>query len=202
MVRGGDTYSSVIGWLKILLPVAALMLLSTLFLLPRQSDQGAELPYAGGTDAGDATREQIVAPRYAGTTPKGDRLTLTADSAEPINGSLARVRAHRLDAQLDMTDGSRITLSANEALVDDEDKSADLEGSVHIVSSTGYVIDTERMLTALDRVDAETLTPVSGSGPAGQFTAGKMTITAEGSGGDVQLLFTGGVNLIYDPQDE
>lgn len=202
MAARGDTYSSVIGWLKILLPVAALMLLSTLFLLPRQNEQGNSLPYAGGSEPGDATREQIVAPHYAGTTPKGDQLTLTADSAEPIDGSLARVRAHRLDARLDMVDGSRITLRADEALVDDEDKSADLAGSVHIVSSTGYVIDTERMLTALDRVDAETLTPVSGSGPAGRFTAGKMTIKAEETGGDVQLLFTGGVNLIYDPQDQ
>ena len=57
------------------------------------------------------------------------------------------------------------------------------------------------MLTALDRIDAETLAPVSGSGPAGTFTAGKLTIRPEENGQDVQLLFTGGVNLIYDPQD-
>ncbi len=201
MAQRGDTYSSVIAWLKILLPLAALMLLSTLFLLPRQSDPVNRLPYAEGVDPGDATREQIVAPYYAGTTAKGDQLTLTADSAEPLDGSLARVRAHGLDARLDMIDGSRITLSADQALVDDGEKAADLEGGVHIVSSAGYVIDTERMLTALDRIEAETLAPVSGKGPAGSFTAGKLTIRTEENGEDVQLLFTGGVNLIYDPKD-
>lgn len=66
MARRGDTYSYVIGWLKILLPLAALVLLSTLFLIGRGSDPVANIPFADteGTDA--PARQQIVAPRYAG----------------------------------------------------------------------------------------------------------------------------------------
>ncbi|MCA0846496.1 LPS export ABC transporter periplasmic protein LptC [Salipiger thiooxidans] len=202
MAPRGDTYSKFIGWLKLLLPLAALTLLSTMFLLPRVSEPVNKLPFVEGEDPGDATRQQIVAPNFAGTTDKGDRITMTADRAEPLAADMARLQAHQLDAALDLVDGSRITLRADQAVVDDADKTADLEGGVHITSSTGYVIDTERMLTSLDQIDAETLTPVSGSGPAGRFTAGKLTIAADENGENVQLLFTEGVNLIYDPKDQ
>ena len=201
MAPRGDTYSHVIGWLKILLLLAALIMLSTLFLLPRTSEPVNRLPYIEGESGGDGAREQIVAPYFAGTTADGDRLTLTAESAEPIEGALSRVRALSLDASMDLTDGSRIGLRSDTAVVDDDDKSADLQGRVHITSSTGYEIDTERLLTALDRIEAETLAPVSGTGPAGRFTAGKLTITANDAGDDVQLLFTDGVKLVYDPKD-
>lgn len=201
MARRGDTYSYVIGWLKILLPLAALVLLSTLFLIGRGSDPVANIPFADteGTDA--PARQQIVAPRYAGRTAQGDQIILTADRAEPVAAGLDQVLAFQLDTRIDVADGSRITLRADQAVVSDGDQSADLEGGVRIESSTGYRVDTERMRTALDRIEAETLAPVSGEGPAGRFTAGKLTVTPDETGEDVQLLFTEGVNLIYDPKD-
>lgn len=201
MAPRGDTYSYVIGWLKILLPLAALALLSTLFLIGRGSDPAANIPFANRDGGDDPARQQIVAPRYAGVTAKGDQLTLTADSAEPAAEGLDQVLAHQLDARIDVSDGSHITLRSDRALVSDGEQSADLEGEVRIESSNGYRIDTERLRTALDRIEAETLAPVSGEGPAGRFTAGKLTITPDGTGEDVQLLFTEGVNLIYDPKD-
>ncbi len=200
MVRRGDSYTRLVGWLKLLLPLVALAMLSTMFLLPRRSEPVNTVPVVQG-DVPAAGREQIVAPVYTGTTQGGDRLSFTADSVEPLEDGLEQLLAHQLAATLDMSDGSRIGLRAQEARIDDAARTADLQGAVRIDSSAGYVIDTERLVTAIDRVSAETLAPVSGTGPAGSFTAGKLTIRPDGATGDVQLLFTGGVNLIYDPQD-
>lgn len=200
MVRRGDSYTRLIGWLKLLLPLMALAMLSTMFLLPRRGAPVNTLPVIE-SDAPGAAREQIVAPLYTGTTQGGDRLSFTADSVEPLSDNMQQIMAHSLLAQLDMSDGSSIGLRAQDATINDADKSADLQGAVRITSSTGYVIDTDRLMTAIDRVWAETLAPVSGTGPAGSFSAGKLTIRSDETTGDVQLLFTGGVNLIYDPQD-
>ncbi|WP_417740656.1 LPS export ABC transporter periplasmic protein LptC [Salipiger sp.] len=201
MAPRGDPYSYVIGWLKLLLPLVALALLSTLFLVSRSNDPAPSIPFADPENPDGPARQQIVAPRYAGLTARGDQLILTADSAEPLSDDLQDVLAHRLDIGIDMSDGSRITLRSDRAVVSSGEQSADLEGKVQIESSTGYRIDTERMRTALDQIEAETLAPVSGEGPAGSFTAGKLTITPSETGEDVQLLFTEGVNLIYDPKD-
>lgn len=201
MARRGDTYSYVIGWLKILLPLVALALLSTLFLVGRSSEPNVNIPFADPDGSDGPARQQIVAPRYAGLTARGDQLILTADSAEPLADGMDEVLAHQLDASIDMSDGSRITLRSDRAVVSEGEQSADLEGAVRIESSTGYRIDTERLRAAMDRIEAETLAPVSGEGPAGTFKAGKLTITPTETGENVQLLFTQGVNLIYDPKD-
>ncbi|MCA0962867.1 LPS export ABC transporter periplasmic protein LptC [Salipiger bermudensis] len=201
MAPRGDTYSYVIGWLKLLLPLVALALLSTLFLVSRSNDPAPSIPFADPDNPDGPARQQILAPRYAGLTARGDQLILTADSAEPLSDDLQDVLAHQLDIDIDMSDGSRITLRSDRAVVSSGEQSADLEGKVRIESSTGYRIDTERLRTALDQIEAETLAPVSGEGPAGSFTAGKLTITPSETGEDVQLLFTEGVNLIYDPKD-
>lgn len=200
MVCRGDSYTRLVGWLKLLLPLAALVMLSTLFLLPRKSPPVNTLPVVEG-EAPPGAREQIVAPVYIGTTAKGEQLRFTADSVEPKSDGLQQVLAHGLDARLDLAGGSRISLRAATGDIDDADKTADLQGAVRIESSTGYVIDTDRMVTAMDRIAAQTLAPVSGTGPAGNFTAGKLTIASDDATGDVQLLFTGGIKLIYDPQD-
>ncbi|WP_353471175.1 LPS export ABC transporter periplasmic protein LptC [Salipiger sp. H15] len=199
MVQRGDTYSRLIAWLKILLPLVALASLSTLFLLSRGSQTSQDLPFAEGSVPDSAA---VQAPHYAGTTARGDAITMTAARARPIAGSSGELEADAFSATMDMADGSRLTLDADLATIREDGEGALLEDKVRITSSTGYVMETEKMRTALDRIDAETLAPVSGEGPAGSFTAGRLKITSSAEGNDVQLLFTDGVKLIYDPKRE
>ncbi|EPX82331.1 hypothetical protein [Salipiger mucosus] len=202
MARGGDTYSSIIAWLKILLPMAALAMLSTLFLLPRGGDPMDNMPIGGSLPEDGGPSEQVTAPYYTGTTESGDALTMTARAARPLADGEGDLAAEAMTAQLDLADGSRITLEAARATLDDSDASALLENGVVIESSTGYVMRSDSMRTALDRIEADTLGPVSGSGPAGEFTAGRLRITSGEKEGDVQLLFTDGVNLVYEPEKQ
>ncbi|MGB3251218.1 MAG: hypothetical protein WBB13_18855, partial [Tabrizicola sp.] len=70
-----DRHTRLVGWLKVALPLTALAILSTLFLVARRIDPEAALPYAE-VDVEDLAREpRMTAPTYAGTTEDGAALT-------------------------------------------------------------------------------------------------------------------------------
>ncbi|WGW04393.1 LPS export ABC transporter periplasmic protein LptC [Tropicibacter oceani] len=199
MVRRIGLYSRVIAWLKILLPLAALVLLSTLFLLSRSTEQVLDMPFAEALRGEGIAREHVGAPYYAGTTESGDMLTMTATSAAPEGEG--QIRAEDLAARLRKPDGSEILLNAAHATVRDSDQTALMEGGVRIESSSGYVLNTQTLNSAINRIEAESGGPVQGDGPLGTIEAGKMRIETSDEDGGVQLLFTEGVKLVYTPKD-
>jgi lipopolysaccharide export system protein LptC len=190
-------YSRVIAWLKILLPLAALALLSTLFLFSRSTEPLATVPFADALQRGETARQQVVAPYYAGTTPRGDLLTMTAESVRPMIGGA--IKADALETLVQFSDGSEIRMNADTATLMEAERRALLDGGVRIISSTGYVMQTDSLTSDLDALNAESRGAVIGHGPAGRLEAGKMRISASGPDGVVQLLFTEGVKLVYQP---
>ena len=71
--------SRLIAWLRVLLPLAALAILSTLFLLGRTPDPDDALPYAE-VDAEDMVRDpRMTRPEFAGVSKSGAEVTVTAD---------------------------------------------------------------------------------------------------------------------------
>ena len=71
--------SRLIAWLRVLLPLAALAILSTLFLLGRTPDPDDALPYAE-VDAEDMVRDpRMTRPEFAGVSKSESEVTVTAD---------------------------------------------------------------------------------------------------------------------------
>ncbi|MCC1491295.1 LPS export ABC transporter periplasmic protein LptC [Cognatishimia sp. F0-27] len=200
MARPDGLYSRIIAWLKILLPLAALAMLSTLFLFATDRADLPDVPFADALGSGETAREQVSAPYYSGTTDRGDVLTMTALTVIPDTDD--RIRADTLSATLSFKDGSHIALNAGSAMISNQTRAAELGEGVRIDSSTGYTLTTEALTASLDRTEAESRGPVSGSSPAGTLEAGRMRIVPQGENGDVQLLFTEGVKLIYEPQKD
>jgi lipopolysaccharide export system protein LptC len=62
-------------------------------------------------------------------------------------------------------------------------------------------VQTEELVTSMHEIAAESSGPITGNGPPGQLEAGSMTMTSDPQTGDVHLLFTNGVKLIYDPRN-
>lgn len=199
MARATGLHSRLIAWAKIVLPLLALGLLSTIFLLSDRREPMETVPFAEALQDGETTREGISGPQYAGKTTRGDLLTMSATRARPqADGSIL---AEDLTAAMRLIDGGEILLDALSATLPEDSQTARLQGGVRIRSSAGYVLDTEALTTALDRIEAESLGPVSGAGPLGTLEAGRMRITAPGGDGSVQLLFTEGVKLVYQPPE-
>lgn len=199
MARAQGHYSRMIAWLKILLPLVALGLLSTIFLFSRSVDPINQLPFSDSIQqAGETLTEMVAAPYYAGETENGDMLTMTARAARPLADGT--VEADEPSARMQMTDGSEIRLNAAQATLLDDQHIVEMRGGVEITSSTGYVLTTQTLTSGTDRIEVESHGPVYGEGPLGELEAGKMRIVTIEDSEDVQMLFTGGVKLIYLPQ--
>ncbi|MES2816557.1 MAG: LPS export ABC transporter periplasmic protein LptC [Pseudomonadota bacterium] len=194
-----DRHTRVVGWLKVVLPLSALAILSTLFLVARRIDPEAALPYAE-VDVEDLAREpRMTAPTYAGTTEDGSALTLSADEARPASeGSPAQAAGLRLD--LATPDGGRTELLAADARMDDTAREVVLSGGVALTTSTGYRLETAEIAAKLDRTGLESRAPVRATGPAGEITADGMSLSQDNrTPGDYVLVFKGSVRLVYQP---
>lgn len=196
-----DSHSRLVGWLKVALPLMALAILSTLFLVARKVDPDSALPYAE-VDIADRVREpRMTDAAYAGVTKDGSRITVTASEARPGDGTGAS--AARVAAQLATPDGAHTALTAGALQVRESAGQLLLQQGVLVATSTGYELRTEAMQLALDRTGAESLGPVEGYGPPGRITAGGMQIRPSEAGqGEYLLVFNGRVSLIYDPQPD
>lgn len=191
----------VINWLKILLPITALALLSTLFLLSRTVDPTKSIPVSRADLESRTGSQQITEPSFAGATEEGHLVSFIATQAKVDPDRPERVIAETIAAQIDLLNGTRINITSLIGTVDDTDGTAILEGDVVLTSSTGYRVTTELLTTSMREIAAESGGPISGNGPPGNLDAGKMSLASDPMTGEVHLLFTNGVKLIYDPRN-
>ena len=194
-----DRHTRLVGWLKVALPLTALAILSTLFLVARRIDPEAALPSAE-VDVEDLAREpRMTAPTYAGTTEDGSALTLSASEARPAaDGTPAKAAGLRLE--LATPDGGQTELLAAEAVMDDATRQVLMSGGVVLTTSSGYRLETAEVAAKLDRTGLESRAPVVATGPAGEIRAESMVLSQDNrTPGAYVLVFKGGVRLIYQP---
>ncbi len=202
MVRVGMTYSRLVAILKVALPLIALGLLSTLFLVSnRITDSTASIPFAEVDLAQRAREQQITAPFFSGRTTAGHLVAFAAESARPNLEDPTRSSATKMDARIDFTDGSRINMTSETAEIDNGNHIATLLGDVQIKSSAGYDIRSQELIAHMR--DGRLLSPgtVHSTGPGGDLTAGRLEVTEDQATGETTLFFSEGVKLIYEPVD-
>lgn len=190
-------HSQLVGWLKIALPLAALALLSTLFLFSRGPTTTSTIPYA---DIEEAARSQrVTKPYYAGVTPSGTSISITASVARPDPESPEIVTARDLRAEVLRDDGLRVELNAMEGTLDSAGQVAHLTGLARVESSDGYQVETRGLDADLETGRIASHGEVAARAPFGELSAGKLVV--EPASGDTaqQLHFTEGVKLVYRP---
>jgi len=196
-----DRYSRLVGTAKVVLPLTALAILSTLFLVARRIDTEAAIPYAT-VDVRELAREaRIGEPRYAGMTADGAAITVTAARAVPGDAAVSTLQAADMVAQIDLADGTVVGITAPAGRLDSPGGLAELAGGAVVTLSTGWRAETATLTAALDATRVVADTRIDATGPLGDLTAGGMVLTQgtrPGEPGPV-LLFTDGVRLLYDP---
>ena len=78
-----DGYSALVAWLKTLLPIVALGLLSTIFLFSGKVDVTQSLPYAEHNIAEIIREQRITQPYFTGIASNGTEIALSAAYASP-----------------------------------------------------------------------------------------------------------------------
>lgn len=188
------TRSRVVAWAKVLLPLAALALLSTVFLFARGPRGPVEIPYAQLEEI--ARDPRLDRPRLAGVAPDGTAVALSATQARMVPG---RAGAYLLDAPRLETEGEdgTATLEAARGEVDAGARTLRLTGAVRLATSAGVTVETEEATADLSAGTA-TMGAVAATAPLGEIAAGALDLTS-GEGGQRRLLFHGGVRVLYHP---
>jgi len=201
MARQRDRHSKLVFWAKVLLPIAAIWILSTLFLVSHTVRPEDAIPYADVDIATLVKEPRLTAPVFASMTADGAALSLKASEAKVGSaGTNASSQITNLVGLLETPDGAQTHLTANEADLDQGGQQALLSGGVIISNSTGYRINSQAIRVALDKTSVDSPGAVVAEGPVGTITAGSMHLGLAGSpGSGYVLLFKGGVTLIYLP---
>ncbi|MDE4134329.1 LPS export ABC transporter periplasmic protein LptC [Phaeobacter sp. QD34_3] len=197
-----DRYSRMVAYLKVLLPLTALALLSTLFLISRGIDTDAVIPFAQKEIEERMRGQQITGPFFSGTTADGDEIMVTASVARPGSSSGNGAMASDLEAVIRMAQGGRMTLVAETGTIHPGQDMARFTGNVRLTSVDELVVETEELETSLSSLRVQSPGAVRATGPMGTLTAGQMLITAQSEGAPVQMLFKNRVKLVYDPSSE
>ncbi|WP_304615560.1 hypothetical protein [Paracoccus sp. (in: a-proteobacteria)] len=182
--------------LRVILPLAALAMLSTLFLFSRGSETESRIPYAQVDAEAMARDPRLVAPEYAAVTEDGARISLTASAARPDR---ERAEAEALQLDWQRPDGLAAMLVApTGGLADGRIR---LDGGVRMTTSTGWQMDAPRIDAATDRSEIAADDGIEAEAPFGRISAGRMRLEPgdEGATGAAVLNFSGGVRLIYQP---
>ena len=195
-----DRYSRIVLWLKVVLPLLALGILSTLFFVAETLDPEAAIPYAD-VDVEKILREQgVTRPTFGGVTSGGATIALFADEVRPTAEQQDRLIARTMEASIDLPSGTRITIDSATGIVDATAQMATLQDGARLESSLGYVVETEKIIASLSNTSVVAPGNIRADGPAGQLTAGRMELTRTETPEPAYLLvFKNGVRLVYTP---
>jgi len=195
-----DRYSRMVAWLKVTLPLLALAILSTLFLISRAVDPPVTIPFADAEVQERLNNQQITGPYFSGISANGDQIDFVAETVKNAPNAIGTNIAENVDVQVQFVSGISAELTAKEAVINIADDRTRLTGDVVIVTSQGYVLESELMLVRMSSPEMDSPGPVTGSTPVGTIDAGTMRFFVPDETGDSQLVFTNGVKLIYQPK--
>lgn len=189
--------SRIVAWLRVILPLTALAILSVLFLLGRKPESDATIPYADVDPQDLAERQAITNPTYTGVTDSGAQLTIAGREAVPgqqkSSGSLSAVRM-TIRAQ----DGRAADVSAGSARM--EGDQVTLAEGVRMTTADGWVLTAPEFLASTSAGTVRADSQVDVRAPFGNLTAGNMELRPVAPGAPDQILdLKGGVRLLYQP---
>jgi lipopolysaccharide export system protein LptC len=202
MASGPGLHSRVVAVLKVGLPLVAVGLLASLFLVQNDDRLGGNVVFSPGDVEALGSGLRIDSPTFTGTTRNEDRFRFTAALVEPDAAPPQRARITTLAGTLWLHNGPEVTVSAERGDLDIPTQRLDLSGEVVITTSDGY-----RMVTDKATIDLRAGAVVAGdevvsTGPLGAITSGSLHVAPAADSGEARRFsFSDGVRVVYDPPD-
>lgn len=193
-----NLYSHVVAWLKILLPLAALGILSSVVFFARESEDIRTIPFASEEGGEDTPGPRLNRPEFVGITGDGSAITMTAREVTPIDGDTQNLKADTIAGTIQSADGRTVEAESTEGTFDLAENLATLLGEVQIVTSDQITFVAQGLRARLDAAEAASDGPVRGDAPFGHFEAGSMELSQSADQGNL-LVFKDGVKLVYVP---
>lgn len=199
--RPAQGYSRLVRWMKVALPLGALVTMAAIFLLGRSFDTGESLLSPQDLAALGAGL-RLEAPRFAGRTPAGEPYAIRADWAEPESAVPDRIRLHRPEGGIETEDGREIAGRADTGLLVRSINRLALNGNVRLDTSDGYAFRSRRVVIEFSERVARSDDPVTLTGPEGRLEAGSMRIEQGRPGrSEARISFEQGVRVVFIPRE-
>ena len=194
-----DSYSFFIAWAKTLLPIAALGMLSTIFLFSGKVDVTQSLPYAELNVAEIIREQRITKPYFTGISESGIEFALSAAYATPDANKPSILNVSELDIEFKSPKGNEANITAGVGLINAKTNYASISQGVRLDSKLNFWISTERLDVYFNHSYASTNGPFRGVFPFGSIDSGNMILKM--IAGEQQILFTNGVRMLYQPKE-
>ncbi len=199
MAAHDNTYSRVVSWLKVILPLLALAGLSTLFLVARTIDPAQTIPYSDVDIDELANEQRIGGPTFSGMTASGAAYRLSAARAWPSADGAGTMTGEEISASIDLTDGTRVSIRAGAASYANAARLAGLTDGVTVDIADGYRMTTPSLSLTLDQLRLWSDQAVTITGPGLRLDAGQFDLTGRGTEAEPYVLvFKDNVKLLYD----
>lgn len=203
--RTRDRHSRVVRVLRWVLPIAAVVLLASIFVLSTSNRVRQGLIIADSKLAELAIGQKITNPNFSGVTKSGDAFSISAEWALPDSPNPEKVELSRPQTTIDFKSGRRLETIADGGLLDLATSEATLSNNVRLTASNGYTAHAAALVLNFESGNVHSLGPVQADGPVGSIEAGSMTLLQnldQKDHGNAVLMFTGGVKLIYKAKRE
>jgi len=192
-----DRYSMFVGTMKMLLPALAAALILLIVAWPQIT--GEEKKFRLGiADLGTGQLETLsmLNARFDGVDEQDQPFTVTADVATQSRESERLIELELPKADLTMTDGTWLALTARTGEFDREAQLLNLSGAVSLFHDEGFEMQTSAAQIDFNKSTAEGDQPVEGQGAAGSIKAEGFQILDRGR----RIVFTGRSYLTLLPE--
>ncbi|MCO6418489.1 LPS export ABC transporter periplasmic protein LptC [Siccirubricoccus sp. KC 17139] len=183
-----------VRWTKRLLPALALLLLAAVAFWPElEGNEDRSRVSFRRTVQPRAEALRVVNPRYQGIDDQNRPFTVTAlVGQQPGSAEILELDAPRADITL--TDGAWVHLSARRGRFDRPAQHLDLAGEVTINHDDGTQLVTETAAVEIEAGSASGDSPVAAQGGFGTLTAEGFRLTERGA----VILFTGQSHAVLE----
>lgn len=188
-------YSRFVRLMKIVLPVAAALLVAAVMAWPGDDDKAPDFQLSlMGLERTEAGELGMSKGRFIGTDTRNQPYVITAESARPDGVNSMNVTLRTLQADLSMADGTWLSVTAPSGRFDRTAEQLKLTGPVDIFSSNGFELHTPEATVDMKTGTASGDATVQATGPMGNLTAQSFRFGRSG-----QHVFTGKVRLVVRP---
>jgi lipopolysaccharide export system protein LptC len=193
---GGAGHTWFVRITKLILPIAALVLVGVIVAKMSQDQVGRLTPAeTTGNTTAKAGEIDLVKPKYEGLDAQNRPYTVSADKAHRImdkdHPSAQIVDLENPVGDILMDDGTWLAAKSAKGLFNNSDNSLYLSGGVIFFHDSGYEMHMTDVHIDIKTRHAQTDLPVQGQGPAGGINAQNLEIT---DGGDL-IIFGGPAHL-------
>lgn len=169
----GGGHDLIVRWSKVALPSAIGVLIAFLALAPLDKHSDVSFILDKKKVASAPERMRVESARYVGEDNKGQKFTVTAQSAVQRSSDVPVVDIQDMFARLALAQGP-LMIAAGQGRYDLDTQKVAIDGPMRVAGPDGYRLETSGVTIDLKQRQVASSRPVTGQMRLGHFEAGQL----------------------------